>query len=273
MHILSWNIQSGLGCDGVRDLNRIVNYLGKQMPADVICLQEIARFIPQHTSSGQEDQLTVITNAMDSYSSIWGTGIRWYQAGKPHQEFGNLTLIRGKILNSRVHCLPLPAGAGNYQLPRVAVETVIANDNEELRIINTHLAYHSATERKMQLAYLNQWQKWQEENLRQPAKTGDGCYAGKYQTAQTVICGDLNFEPEDDDYRSMKDSGWDDGWMSPNASSIQTTCGVFDQNMWPQGPHCRDYFWLSKGLADRIKAVSVDTACPFSDHQPITIHL
>jgi len=40
-----------------------------------------------------------------------------------------------------------------------------------------------------------------------------------------------------------------------------------------KGPHCRDYFFLSKNLSRRIQEVSVNIKTYASDHQPIRLIL
>jgi exonuclease III len=65
-----------------------------------------------------------------------------------------------------------------------------------------------------------------------------------------------------------------DAWntVHPDASRVPT-CGVFDNNQWEKGPHCRDYFFLSKNLSQRIQEVSVNIKTDASDHQPIRLIL
>jgi sn-glycerol 3-phosphate transport system permease protein len=43
--VLTWNIQAGLGCDGVTDLGRIADTIRARDP-DIICLQEVAQNVP-----------------------------------------------------------------------------------------------------------------------------------------------------------------------------------------------------------------------------------
>ncbi|GIT07626.1 MAG: hypothetical protein CM1200mP30_12560 [Pseudomonadota bacterium] len=51
------------------------------------------------------------------------------------------------------------------------------------------------------------------------------------------------------------------------------TCGIFDLKQWKKGPHCRDYFFLSQSLVQKIKQVSVNIETDASDHQPIRLVL
>ncbi|WP_445503647.1 hypothetical protein [Microvirga sp. G4-2] len=41
----------------------------------------------------------------------------------------------------------------------------------------------------------------------------------------------------------------------------------------PQGPHCRDYIFVSENMAGRITDMRVDVETTASDHQPVAITL
>lgn len=274
MQIVSWNIQCGLGCDGKRDFRRIVDFLHTWSSPDVICLQEVCRYIPEYTSAGEEDQLSVLEKLLPEYAPIWGSGMHWQQPGKPTQEFGNLTLVRGDVLDYRLHALPRPPGGGEKQMPRVAVETVVAAGGDRLTILNTHLAYYNSIERMLQLDYLGQLQRWQEGNGVAPAQKGTGSWADRYRTTKTVLCGDCNFTVDGTEYRRMVEYGWHDAWQLLHPESVHSpTCGCHDDEIWPNGPHCRDYFWLSQDAAPHARGCRVDGACTYSDHQPLELTL
>ncbi len=275
MRLLSWNIQSGLGCDGRRDIERIIDRIvdRPELP-DVLCFQEVARYIPEYSTGAQRDQYRIIAAMLPAYNAVWGPGMRWFQEDGPPQEFGNLTMARGPILDSRVHCLPMPAAAGKKQMPRSCVETVIDTGGEALRVMNTHLAFHVAAERRLQIEYICNWQRWREENYSSPPERGTGSYAAKHLGGDCILCGDLNFAPVDKEYRLLRRAGWIDTWqVSRYEGERLPTCGVYDRELWPQGPHCRDYFWLSSSLQYCKAQMSVDLECSYSDHQPITLEL
>jgi exonuclease III len=69
-------------------------------------------------------------------------------------------------------------------------------------------------------------------------------------------------------------SALSDAWsvFRPDAPHPPTT-GVFDRKQWPQGPHCRDYFFVTPDLAARIAEVEVDVETGQSDHQPVVLRL
>lgn len=273
MKLLSWNIQSGLGCDGIRSIRRIAEHIRQTSP-EIICLQEVARFIPEYCSLGEEDQLGIFTEHFPLYTPIWGSGMRWFCDNQQPMEFGNLTLVRGVVLDSRVHPLPRSPGKGLQQMPRLAVETVIQSERGPVTIFNTHISYHNHEEQTRQLAHLTQLQQWQEQNLLEPVFKADGAYLDLHRTADTIICGDCNITPDTPQYDSMITAGWHDGWqlIYPDSENAPT-CGCHECEIWPEGAHCRDYFWLSKSLASLATDMKVDRECDYSDHQPIVLNL
>ncbi len=74
-----------------KDIYRIIDVINEQDNPEVICLQEVARFIPKYCPAAQQDQLDILSRAFPDYTPVWGTGISWHQQDLPPQEFGNLT--------------------------------------------------------------------------------------------------------------------------------------------------------------------------------------
>jgi endonuclease/exonuclease/phosphatase family metal-dependent hydrolase len=107
---------------------------------------------------------------------------------------------------------------------------------------------------------------------------------GPYRTLEApigfLVCGDFNLGPDDPEHAQMRrpfQSGvpsFVDAWTARHgAIPHPPTTGVADLKQWPQGPHCRDYFFVSENMADRIEDVRVDVDTTASDHQPLTIAL
>jgi len=274
MKILSWNIQSGLGCDGLRDIRRLVSYIEDTYAPDVICLQEISRNIDCFSSAGQEDQCRLIAGLLPHYRYCWGSGALHYRADGRAEEYGNMTLVRGEILRQRVLPLPLPPAEGQPQIPRVAVEVLVPSGPRRLRIINTHHAFHHQSERALQLEYLTLQQQWAEHAVTAPPPMGEGAYAHHLFSPYTLMCGDFNFTPLSPEHVFLCTEGWRDAWETDRTQQPHPpTCGVVDHDAWPDGPHCRDYFWMSRDFPWRVEDLHADQQCQFSDHQPITITL
>lgn len=273
MKILSWNIQSGLGCDNIRDIYRVVGYLDREKP-DVICLQEVARYISEYCPEKQSDQVAILCSALPEFTAVWGTGMRWWQQDQPPKEFGNLTLVRSAILDQRIYPLPRPAADGFPQLPRVATEVTLPTSAGPLRLINTHTAYHNRKETENQIEFICQLQEQEVANREKPPASRPGSYADLFRTASAILCGDLNLTPVDPCYRILKESHFYDGWRVCNPTAPHpATCGIHDQQTWSEGSHCRDYFWVSHDLTQLVTDLHVDHQVSLSDHQPLLLTL
>ncbi len=275
LRILSWNIQNAKGCDGRVDLNRIIVYLKAQEPLDLICLQEVARFFPEYTTPEHPDQLTALAKAFPEYLPVWGAALSWPgERQMQRREYGNLTLVRQQLLDSRLHVLPgitAHSASGVWRTPRCAVETLIAGPQGPLRVLNTHLAYHDIYERQQQLEYLSSLQAAANRQQQEHNGFGHGIFAQPYQTDRTLVCGDLNLDSTSEQYFWLRDQGWKDAWSLTHVDQPHhPTCGIFDAEQWPQGPHCRDFFMLQY-----IKPLNlhVDTTTQLSDHQPLVLTL
>ncbi len=277
MKILTWNIQCGLGCDGQIRLDRIIEE-AKAFAADVLCLQEVARHFPEYCHAQQPDQLSAITEAFTDYVPFWGAAINWPGEGGSRREFGNLTLVRQPLaLDGRIHTLPMPPAHGVKQMPRCAVEAIVQmpESTRSLRIMNTHLAFHSQAERRAQLGYLLDW----EHSIRQwneaPCAAAQGSYQFPPRPLASMLCGDLNLAETSDDYQwLLQQSFWLDAWHLLHPENTHApTCGVHDADQWPEGPHCRDFALVSEALASWVKAIEVDVRTASSDHQPLLVTL
>ena len=277
MRLLSWNIQSGKGCDGHIDIHRIIEHIISSGEYDVICLQEVARNMPDYCANGQMDQAAILSNAFKTYSFVWGTGFSWpnnHLHKDNNQEFGNLTLVKRPLIDHKVHLLPMPSTNGKKQMPRVAVETIMDSNFGQISIINTHLAYHDSNERQQQLERLTLLDQERKNQILYPKKHDSGAYQTASRPVARILCGDFNFGTDYPEYEYQINNQWLDAWTVSNKNNPHSpTCGLFDNLQWPQGPHCRDYFWLSNELATINLKMDVDLLTPLSDHQPIVIEM
>lgn len=289
LRILSWNIQSGKGCDKHINLRRMADYIRDLETPHILCLQEVARHFESYTTPDTPDQLAFLSAAFPDHTPVWGASLSWPHSGLMRREFGNLTLVHAPLLDYRIHSLPA-AGTertpGAKQAPRCAVETIVAWGTASLRICNTHLAYHCEHERAAQLRHLCALQDQAESLTATPPAQGHGIFTRQTRTARTVLCGDLNLDSRSEQYRWLLRQGWQDAWTSlppaaepaakghtSPAASRPPTCGVFDADQWPQGPHCRDYFLFRNLAPSGIVSMTVDTLTDYSDHQPILLTL
>ncbi len=275
MQILSWNVQYGKSPGHGSDFIRTLDYIKSLGQFDVICLQEVARHMEDYCRSDQEDQLQLALQHFESYTAIWGAGFSWPSSGSnriQRQEFGNLTLVKDDPLDYKVHQLPLPATPGKKQMQRVAVETIIESNIGPLSIINTHLAFHDSEEKQLQLERFSLLEQERLAHHHLPKQLDTGTYQEGHLAKARILCGDFNLTPESAHYQYQIKNGWIDGWRHCHSDQAHLpTCGICDSTQWPEGAHCRDYFWLSDELASNKIDFIVDTQSDLSDHQPIIL--
>ncbi len=278
--LVTWNIQSCRGTDGRVDPDRIAEVLHEMGPADVICLQEVARFCPDLDGAGA-DQVRLLADRIAGYEVQFGAAWSRRAPDEPvRREMGNMILSRLPVIQVFAHPLPQPPAPGVMHMPRQALEVVVEAGGEPLRVITTHLEYHSSHQRHAQIDRLRALHREAAADLRQPGRDVEGPYARWPRPDSVVICGDFNILPGSDEYRQML-AGFDDGtpaftdaWtIARPGDAHPPTTGVFDRDQWPEGPHCRDYFFVSEVLSARIAGVTVNTATDASDHQPLRLDL
>lgn len=278
MRLLSWNIQSTQGCDGRFDLPRIAAVIKAFGELDVICLQEVSRNLDAYNG---DDQKRGFEQVFAGYQSVWATGFSWPTREGRWQEFGNLTLVReGLLLNRRSHMLPCPYIGETPQLPRCISEAVIAYQGSSFTLLNTHLAFHSVRESQLQQDYIHRYCKQILErsqlNELLPIASRTGAYVAQPAGPEVLLCGDLNIALDSDAYRLLKLGGnWCDCFdaIEPEPAKRAPTCGVFDAQIWPEGPHTRDYFLSTQGLFQQVRQMQVNVQTDASDHQPVLLDL
>lgn len=275
IEILTWNIQCGLGMDGRVDLGRIADVVQAFGSPNVICLQEVCRFMPELDGSGA-DQVEILAAAFPGTTPIFGAAIE-----RGGSSFGNLILSRLPVVQAFRHPLPQPADPQVRHMPRQATEVTVTSARGPLRIVTTHLEFHSERQRQAQMRRLRSLHAEIAENERTPGVTPpDGPYAAIPRPAGCVICGDFNMVAGDAVYTETVSPFADgtpdllDAWRRFHPGTPHDpTCGIFDTAQWPQGPHCRDFFFVTPDVAARIETLAVNTETDASDHQPLRLVL
>ena len=98
MHLITWNIQWGRGCDGVVDLRRIVSHARALADFDVLCLQEVAANFPALPGSQGEDQFEIIARLLPGFTPVAAPAVDVAAPGGGRRLFGNLLLSRLPVL-------------------------------------------------------------------------------------------------------------------------------------------------------------------------------
>lgn len=282
MKLLSWNIQQGRGADGIVSLKRIADEI-KQSAADIICLQEVSRgFTVDGGGSPGPDQCAELESYFPGFDLAFGAGVNLAgAANESRMEFGNAILSRWKIEMTEAHLLPWPYDQhAKKSMRRSATDCIVNTPAGMLHIITTHLEYHSELQRMHQLDYLSDIDV---ENRRRYI-AGIKCpESGPYHLselpADTIICGDFNMLPMSREYQhfmssaTARQNGLIDVWRDLHAGKPHPgTCGISDVEQWPEGPHCRDFVFVSGGLSGAATDYQVDQQTHFSDHQPTLVN-
>jgi endonuclease/exonuclease/phosphatase family metal-dependent hydrolase len=282
MIIASWNIQNGKGTDGVISLERIADVIKALCDPDVICLQEVSRYLPLGNAIEATDQTAQIAELFPGYEMIFGVAVEASLDGAPPRwQFGNATLTRLPILSVFHHPLPQPAVPGIKHMPRQSIELTVMTPQGAMRIINTHLEFHSARQRSAQVQRLRDiYEETVANAATPPAFDTAGPYQFVNRPIDCVVCGDFNMGTDFPEYAAMlaplplSNTTLIDAWRVVHGlQSHDPTCGVYDHVQWPQGPHCRDFFFVNEGLTSTVRELRVDTKTNASDHQPLMLQL
>ena len=278
--IVSWNIQYGKGVDGHIDLNRIAREVLIGGFPDLICLQEVSRNYPA-TDNGS-DQVAELQKLFPEYESYFGASHDRSGGFKGRRrQFGNLVLTRHSPIQVLHHLLPSPADPKVKFMSRQTTELIISTSSETIRVMNTHLEFFSE---KQQFSQVQRIRELHKEACTQFSEPGLDMPNTPFERVdrpdKMVICGDFNFTPDSICYQLMTETfsgkipDLFDAWNTVHPEESRSpTCGVFDHKQWKNGPHCRDYFFLSEKLIQQIQEVSVNTKTNASDHQPICLIL
>lgn len=279
--LLSWNIQCGRGVDGRVSLERIADTIGAMGGADIICLQEVARHDPACDDAGA-DQAERLAALFPEHAPFFGAALDRQATAGRRRQFGNMILSRLPVLQAFHHPLPQPPEPGLRHMPRQAAEVVVAAPWAPLRVITTHLEFHSPRQRYAQLAHLRGLHAQAAMLAAAPAAATDegSPYAPLPRPTDLVLCGDFNLTDDDPAFAHVLapfPTGAPrlaDAWaILGDGLPHAPTCGVFDHAQWPQGPHARDFFLVAGQAAERVADLRVDGACAASDHQPLRLSL
>ena len=277
MRLLTWNIQCGLGCDGVTDLARTVAVAREMADADVFCFQEVSDNFAR--LGGGADQPAQLAALLPGYLPAFRPAIETIDGeGRVHR-FGNMTLSRLPVLQIANHLLPWPGAASVRSMRRHALEVTVQTGFGPLRIVNTHLEFHSAGQRDAQIARLLDLQQEASTSPRAAVARHNEPYGSQTLAASSLLCGDFNFDVSDPQHAAIETSArpglnYRDAWgICRPGQKRAPTCGLYDHVQWSDGPDCRDFIFVTEDIGSRVRSVEVNGTTDASDHQPILIEL
>lgn len=284
MKLVTWNIQWGLGVDGVVDAKRIVEHARDFADFDVLCLQEVAANFadPALKASRGEDQFAVFASLLPGFTAVPGVAVDSLAPDGSRRGFGNLILSRYPVRRAMRVQLPWPADPAVRSMPRLLVEALVDAPFGPLRIMTTHLEYYSANQRAAQVEAVRAWHAQACGHATTPGVpySTDGPFERLPATVSAVLTGDFNFRPGDPLHARLTAPfddpsvpALDDAWqrLHPGVEQPPTT-GVHDHRQWPE-PFACDFICASADLRGRLREIAVDAASAASDHQPMRVEI
>ena len=281
-NLITWNIQSCRGCDGVVAPARIARTCREMSDADMLCFQEVARNFPDLAGSRGEDQFALLAAELPGYTLVEGIAVDTLAPDGTRRQFGNALFSRLPVLQVFRHLLPFPAEPDVPGMQRVAIEAVVQAPWGPLRVTTTHLAYYSSIQRSAQVERLRGLQAEAAGHARDPVQAHKE--GGPFQTVPRPVSGvltaDFNFRPEDPLYARVQAPigegvpAYRDSWAIAHPEAPhQATLGVFDKQQWPGDAYCCDFIFVTEDLAPRVSEVAVNGSADASDHQPVLLRL
>ena len=280
MHLITWNIQWGRGCDGRVDLARIVSTARAMADFDVLCLQEVADNFPALKDNDDSDQFAGLAALLPDYTAIEGAAID-LPDGQRRRRFGNMILSRLPVRQVYRHLLPSPPDASIRNMRRMLLEAVIEAPFGLVRVMTTHLEYYSAPQRAAQVEALRglHAEACAEARAFVETDSSEGTFRSLPRPASAIYTADFNYQPDDPLHARMQQAHADgslalrDAWSSrwPGVPH-PLTLGLYDREQWPSAM-TTDFIYVTDDLAPRIADVRVDGLTQASDHQPVLITL
>jgi endonuclease/exonuclease/phosphatase family metal-dependent hydrolase len=236
--LLTYNIHSGVGLDGVLDLDRIADLI-QVTGADVVALQEVDRF--RREQSRFEDQPGFLAQRLGMHLA-YAANLDDEPAhpGAPRAQYGTALLSRLPIASSGNTLLPCFDGSEQRGLLEATVTVGADGEARPLRVLGTHLQWDNETERTRQAEAI----------------------VATLDERPTVLLGDLNTTPGSPTYRCLEEH-LEDAW---------TLVGEGQGHTFEAEPPPRrlDYVWVAGG----VQAVSaVVVASVASDHSALRVEV
>jgi endonuclease/exonuclease/phosphatase family metal-dependent hydrolase len=278
MRLVTWNTQWCCGLDGVVSPERIVQGARALADFDVLCLQEIAINYPGLEGNAGHDQPALLERLLPGFRVFFGAAVDEFDEAGERRRFGNLIATRLPVAQVQHHPLPYPSDAGVRSMPRMCtVVTVLDPRLGPVRIMTTHLEFYSKPQRMAQALALRALHAHQSaQALAPPEASRDGSpFQGKVHTTEAILCGDFNLEPHEPEYAELTNPAgqgrlWDSWRLLHGDAPHPPTFRLYDRRYGPEPVAC-DFVFVSEGLKDKVRTLSVDAATRVSDHQPVRV--
>lgn len=291
MKLVSFNIQYGFGADGVYDLARVADAI---RDADLICLQEVER---NWSRTGMDDQPALIGAMLPAHYRVYGPAfdmdastVENGSVTNRRRQFGTMILSRSPLLWSRTWPLPKRRMLDPLNTQNAALEAAIDTPSGPLRVLSLHLAHVGVAERLEQIDFLlaqharataegGPWSGTDDE----PRRNWTEGQSEPANPARAIWMGDFNSEPGSAEYRRITgDTPYHPGaryahGFTDAVAAAGQAIGSLNTHEKIIGGELRlrqlDHCFVTPDLAPLVRSVSVDTACPASDHFPLTVEI
>jgi endonuclease/exonuclease/phosphatase family metal-dependent hydrolase len=279
MKLVTWNTQWCCGLDGVVSPRRIVEGARALADFDVLCLQEVAVNYPRLPGNAGHDQPALLAELLAGFEVFFAAAVDEWQDGQ-RRRFGNLIATRLPLAQVQHHILPYPPDGSTISMPRVcATATVVDPQLGPVRIMTTHLEYYSKTQRMAQAHAVHDLHaQYCAVAATPPRPNDDGSpFDTRVHTMNTILCGDFNLEPREPEYLVMTQPFahgrlWDCWHLLNSGTPHEPTFRLFDRTYGPTPVAC-DFVFVSDGLKDKVRSLTIDKTTKASDHQPVVVEL
>jgi endonuclease/exonuclease/phosphatase family metal-dependent hydrolase len=288
MKLLTYNIQYGMGSDGLYDLSRAARVIEG---ADIIALQEVER---HWSRTNFDDQPSLLETLLPTYYTAYGPGFDMdastYNGTRVinrRRQFGTMILSRWPILWTRLHLLPMRRMLDPLNTQNPGLEACINTPLGPIRVLSIHLAHVGVEERLDQIDHLLSlhartpiagppWSGTDDEPTRNWTESQP-----EPPCPQTAIwMGDFNSEPGSSEHARITGAmpyhpgaRYADGFTNAVAhlgNSLHTHEKIIaGETRLRQLDHC----FVSNDLAPKLRAAWTDNSEPASDHHPLWVEL
>jgi endonuclease/exonuclease/phosphatase family metal-dependent hydrolase len=276
MKLMTWNVQWFMGTDGVVDIERVIAHARQISDFDVLCLQEVSSNFPGLAGDPCCDQAAAVARLLPDHEVIFAPAVDYrLAAGAPRAAFGNLVATRLPVLQAERHLLPLVHEAGTPSARRSCISVLLLAADGPVTVMNTHLEYHSAAQRALQVEQLLAIHRENCELVQDSDPPFGGLYQSRPRTPRTILCGDFNFADGSSEYLSLTRG------HSPQAlrdvhqvlhgrAARPPTFGCHDTT-YVKSPIACDHVFATPELASLVRRIEVDGSTRLSDHQPVFV--
>lgn len=277
MILITWNIQWGLGGDGILDIARIIRHAREMGDFDVLSLQEVADNFAELNGGPDGNQFAALAALLPGFTAIEAPALELRDAAGRPKRFGNMILTRLPVIQAFRHILPWDAAA-TRNMPRGMAEVHVRAASGALRIMTTHLEYSHADLREAQAGAILKIHRAASDRHALPREESDTTYVRMPETRTAILCGDFNFKPDDPLMQKITAPAGDgaerfvDAWAAKRGAAPHPPSACLPEGSFAP-PFCCDYIFVTEDLAPEIRRIAYDTVTRASDHQPVLIEI